>query len=88
MNYLYSRIESDLTFRMDTPNRKAFYDHMQKVVKALHDIEWVDSSDYGPGDEDAAIMACISPADVLVRAIEDANMARYALEAALKAACG
>ena len=28
------------------------------VAKAAHDIEWVDSGDYGPGDEVAAIRAC------------------------------
>jgi hypothetical protein len=25
----------------------------------LHDIEWVDSADYAPGDEDEAIRACL-----------------------------
>jgi len=30
---------------------------LRKVAKAMHDIEWVDSSDYGPGSEVAAIDA-------------------------------
>lgn len=59
MNYLYSRIEMDATFAQDTPLRKAFAEHLDLVCKALHDIEWVDSADYGPGDEDEAIRACL-----------------------------
>lgn len=39
----------------NTPLRLAFLNHLKKVEKAIHDIEWVDSGDYGPGDEDAAI---------------------------------
>lgn len=31
--------------------RLAFCDHLEKVAEAMHAIEWVDSSDYGPGDE-------------------------------------
>lgn len=60
MNYLYSSVR-DAEFRRDTPQRRAFAAHLELVAKALHDIEWVDSCDYGPGDENAAIMACISP---------------------------
>jgi hypothetical protein len=30
---------------------------MTLISKAMHDIEWVDSSDYGPGDEIEAIEA-------------------------------
>ena len=59
MNYLYSRIEMDATFEQNTPLRRAFAKHLELVCKALHDIEWVDSADYGPGDENAAIRACL-----------------------------
>ncbi len=59
MNYLYSRIELDATFEQNTTLRKAFAKHLELVCKALHDIEWVDSADYGPGDEDEAIRACL-----------------------------
>jgi hypothetical protein len=38
-----------------TELRKAFKEHMLEVAKACHDIEWVDSGDSSPGDEDAAI---------------------------------
>lgn len=59
MNYLYSKLEYDATFRTDTPERKAFAKHLQLVVNALHDIEWVDSGDYSLGDENEAIRACL-----------------------------
>ena len=87
MNYLYSKLAYDATFRTDTPERRAFAAHLVKVAKALHDIEWVDSSDYGPGDENEAIRACLSDAIVLETAIEQAYEAEKALRAALDRAC-
>jgi hypothetical protein len=42
-----------------TPLRKEFKKHLRKVADACHDIEWVDSGDYAPGDEDAAILKCL-----------------------------
>ena len=47
------------------PLRIAFLEHIRKVAKAMHDIEWVDSSDYGPGDEHEAIKACLSPDGII-----------------------
>lgn len=61
MNYLYSKVLHDSEFPLDTPERIAFAEHLKLVAKALHDIEWVDSGDYGPGDESAAILACLNP---------------------------
>ncbi len=83
MNYLSSRIEKDLQFREDTPLRRAFAAHMQLVIKALHDIEWVDSCDYGPGDDEAAIRACLPPHAELAQLVAEAEAAREALTAAL-----
>ena len=37
------------------PHRIAFGNHLELCVKALHDIEWVDSGDKGSGDEIKAI---------------------------------
>jgi hypothetical protein len=31
--------------------RAWFVEHLRLVSQAMHDIEWVDSGDYGPGDE-------------------------------------
>jgi len=59
MDYLFGRVENDSNFELNTPLRKAFKEHLAKVAKALHDIEWVDSSDCAPGDEEEAIKACL-----------------------------
>ena len=87
MNYLYSKLEYDATFREDTPERKAFAKHLKLVAKALHDIEWVESGDYGPGDDIKAIRACLSSAATLEAAVEAAHEARKALTAELERAC-
>lgn len=71
MDYLYGRVE-DARFQTDTPERKAFRKHLMRVAKALKSIEWNDSGD-GDDDEVKNIMACISHADVLKAAIEDAH---------------
>ncbi len=61
MDYFYSRVEDVAgSIRLTTPLRRAFRSHLCLVAQALHDIEWVDSSDYGPGDEDAAIDKCLA----------------------------
>lgn len=60
MNYLYSKVLHCADFECDTPERRAFAAHLKLVAQALHDIEWVDSGDYGPGDENAAIRACLA----------------------------
>lgn len=80
MNYLYSKLEYDATFSLDTPERRAFAKHLQLVAKALHDIEWVDSGDYGPGDDEEAIRACLGEGRVLEAAIEAAEKALRVLQ--------
>jgi len=81
MNYLYSKIEYEATFQRNTPERKAFAKHLVKVAKALHDIEWVDSADYGPGDDTEAIRACLGDGPILEAAIEQAKEAAEVLKA-------
>jgi hypothetical protein len=39
--------------------RGRFAEHLRLVAKAMHDIEWVDSADYGAGDEVEAIRKCL-----------------------------
>jgi len=43
----------------ETPLRLAFKSLLECVSAAMHDIEWVDSCDYSPGDEDDAIRRCL-----------------------------
>jgi hypothetical protein len=88
MNYLYSKLEYDATFETNTIERKAFRKHLALVAKALHDIEWVDSSDYGTGDENEAIRACLHPSVLLETALENAREAAAALQAEIAKAEG
>lgn len=72
MDYLYSRIK-EAHFALDTPERKAFKAHLEKVAKACKAIEWVDSSDSSEGTEIEAILECIDRKDVLRQLIADAQ---------------
>ncbi len=81
MNYLYSRIEANAVFEQNTNERRAFAKHLELVCKALHDIEWVDSCDTSPGDENEAIRACLASDAVLRAAIDHAVEARDNLSA-------
>lgn len=88
MDYLCYKVEEaagDIA-RSSDPLRKAFGAHLKKVAKALHDIEWVDSSDYGDGDEREAIEAVIGKHAELEQLLRDAKDIRDRLEKALEAA--
>ena len=62
-------------FDKSTPERRAFAEHLVLVAEALRAIEYVDSGDSGPGDEDEAILECIRPADVLAAAVAEVKQA-------------
>ena len=60
-DYMYQRLD-DAADRLQCEKdalRRAFGQHVKLVAKALHDIEWVDSCDYGKGDELPAIKAVL-----------------------------
>ena len=67
--YFYGQLE-DIATRLQSerdPVRKAFGSHLQLCAKALHDIEWVDSGDYGEKREVESIrMALGKDASVAV----------------------
>lgn len=84
MDYLYARVR-DVRFATNSPERKAFWRHLILVAKALRSIEWNDSGD-GDDEEIANIMACVSRADVLRAAIDDAIEAQKELSRVLAAA--
>lgn len=86
MNYLYSKVQYEANFELGTPERRAFKAHLDKVIRALHDIEWVDSGDYGAGDENASIRACLPKGATLEAALEAAKEARDALSAEIERA--
>lgn len=88
LNYVYSIVESaarDVKFRAETPLHHAFATHLLKVAKALHDLEWVWSSDYGPGDEVEAIRAVLGEGAELEAATERAERALADLKSILRA---
>lgn len=72
MNYLYSKIEYDARFTLNTPERRAFKKHLELVCAALRKIEWNDSGD-GADDEEGAIRACIGPQRLLASEVEYAE---------------
>lgn len=60
-DYVYGRIdEIELRHADKDPRRAAFQKLLKLVAKAMHDIEWVDSCDYGPGGDHEAIDACLA----------------------------
>ena len=76
LNYAYSQVENaayELMRRGETNLHKAFAVHLMKCAKALHDVEWVLSSDYSHGDEVEAIRAVISRSDEIEQAKETAR---------------
>lgn len=82
MEYLYQKLD-DVYVAETTPLRKAFVAHLKLVAKALHDVEWVDSCDYSPGQEEEAIRRVVTPTDELRAATADAVKAKAELEATL-----
>ena len=55
MNYLYRKLLWESDFEDSTELRKEFRMHLVVVAAALKAIEWVDSGDMSPGDEDEAL---------------------------------
>jgi hypothetical protein len=86
--YAFYRIEElAADIAATSPLRKVFKAHLVKVAKACRDIEWVDSGDCGPGDEDEAIRACLGEnvqALVIAEVVADAERAIVGLEEAIR----
>lgn len=60
-NYVYFKIDEIELQNVETDKRREKFQKLLKLVaKAMHDIEWVDSGDKGPGDEYKAIDACFA----------------------------
>ena len=59
--YLYRKVEemAEGLAASKNPMRRAFATHLKDVAEAMHDIEWVDSYDYGPGDETNSILRAL-----------------------------
>ena len=60
-DYVFHNFE-DVAERLLTeqsPARRALGNQVALIAKALHDIEWVDSGDYGRDDDEKAIQAAL-----------------------------
>ena len=76
-NYFYSQLDNfiyEFSKNASSPERKAFLSHLILIKEAIHDIEWVDSGDSSPSQENKAIMKCISNQDILKSLIEEAKL--------------
>jgi hypothetical protein len=61
-DYVFSRFDgvANRLAKESDPLRRLLGRRVELISKALHDIEWVDSDDYGSGDDVAAIKAVLS----------------------------
>lgn len=92
-DYAYSKFDdvADQLVESKNPLRKALGLQIRLIAKAMHDIEWVDSCDYGQGDDRAAIEAALGKnanAIVLSVVLDEAKRVRDMLALAITAAEG
>lgn len=76
LNYAYSQVENiayEVQLRAENNLHRAFAKHLYLVATALHDLEWVLSSDYLRGDEVEAIRKVVSPLQEIETAKESAK---------------
>jgi len=73
MEYLCFKVEEEAEKLLEDKVmlRRAFGRHLEKVAKALHDIEWVDSDDKSPGDEFEAIKAIFGDKNTSVMELKE-----------------
>lgn len=60
MNYLYAKVE-EAEFKETTPLRRALRAHLRKVSAALRAVEWVDSGDWAPEQEEEDLRDLLGP---------------------------
>ena len=66
--YAYQQVESIASRLLESTSlkRRALGHHLTVVAAALQAIEWVDSCDWGPETERAAIMQVLTPGQVVI----------------------
>jgi len=70
--------------RATTPLQRAFVKHLRDVGQAVHDLEWVFSCDYGPGDEIEALRKVVTRPMEIDAAREQAEIALKQLQEVLR----
>ena len=81
LDYVYSHVEDAARILASSKDvvHQAFAKHLFKVAEALRAAEWVLSADW-PGDDHEAILAVITPRDVLSSLIDDAEQTQAQLQ--------
>lgn len=76
LEYVYHKVE-EAAYAIKHSNistlHNAFANHLLDIAQALHDIEWVLSSDMGEGDDVAAIKKVINKERHLEQVVEEAR---------------
>jgi len=83
--YKFEEVARRLTESRE-PLRRGLGKLVGEIAEALHDIEYLDSSDYGPGDDEKAIRKVLGPARALESVLAEAKEAQLALSKEIKAA--
>lgn len=65
MDFLYRRIK-EAEFKLNSPERITFKQHLNLVAEACKAVEWVDSGDNSEGSENEFITKCINNLDNVV----------------------
>jgi len=88
-DHFYYKLE-DVAVRLmkqhEPSYRRAFGQLLLRCSVAMKDVEWVDSSDKSPGDDEAAILKCVSPYDVLFCSVQRAEDVMKELQNLIKEA--
>lgn len=82
--YIKVGVMSNDLLRSGDPLRKAFGQHLKLVAEAMHDVQQVDSGDYGEDDERAAIEVVLGEGAKIKALIVEAGAILEQLSEALK----
>ncbi len=90
-DYAYLKVDDmahNLRQLATDPLRRAFHDHLLLVSQAMRAVEWVDSHDWGKGEEAGPVRAVLAPGAELAAAITMAKETLAMLEHAIAVATG
>jgi hypothetical protein len=82
LDYIYSRVEDAAWTLAKSQDQLhlAFAKHLFAVATALRETEWVLSCDSSPGSDHEAILAVITPQDVLASLVDNAEKTQAQLQ--------
>lgn len=85
LDYVYQRVDSaaDRLLEDKDPTFRAFGAHLKLVQKALHDVEWYLSGDYGREQCGKSLAQILTKADVLAQVVQEAREVQHTLQTLL-----